>query len=617
MARTRTKDVPPASNSFVASAAKKGLRSLKNLSRSSRADGWQAEGWKYYNTIGEYRYACDWVGNQLSKALIFASQTVDGKVVRVAQGTAFDVINELFGDADGRAEMFRLIGIHMTVAGECHIVGYEDPDPMGDGGDVWHVVGATQLRQVQGSRYTMNGTEIPVDPGQVVTFRIWRPDPIDPETAIAPTRALLSILGEIARLTDHVAAQVDSRLAGAGILLMPSEMTFPTPPSEDGETVRVANNAEDLMVLITEAMGASIDDRSDPSALVPIVITAPAEVIDKIQHLTFWSELDAHAIELRNEAIRRLALGMDMPPEVLQGAADANHWSAWQADESAIKAHTEPLLKLITTTITRQYLRPVLYGEDMAVEELRTYGIVSDTSEMRLRPNRSKEALELYNLGALSKEALIRETGFDDDDAMDDKEYAQWLLGKVAGGSATPEMVLAALQSLGAKLDVPEPAAPVADTPQTPLPPSLKDHPENNIPDQKRSADRKQARDEGRVPSADIARKASLIASAEQVVVRALERAGNKLKNKMQVKPTCDAVDIYKFVAAEDTAFLLDDAWAHVPAIAERAELSPVWLENHLIAYTSRLLNSQEAHTYEGFSHYMETNLMFVGKVPA
>ena len=49
---------------------------------------------------------------------------------------------------------------------------------------------------------------------------------------------------------------------------------------------------------------------------------------------------------------------MDMPPEVLQGAGDANHWSAWQADESAIKAHTEPLLKLITTTISRQYLGP-------------------------------------------------------------------------------------------------------------------------------------------------------------------------------------------------------------------------------------------------------------------
>lgn len=605
MARTRTKDVPLTSNSFVASAAKKGLRSLKNLSRSSRADGWQAEGWKYYNTIGEYRYACDWVGNQLSKALIFASQTVSGKASRVAEGTAFEVIDQLFGDADGRAEMFRLVGIHMTVAGECHIVGYEDPDPMGDGGDIWHVVGATQLRQAPGARYTMNGIEIPVDPDQVVTFRIWRPDPIDPETAIAPTRALLSILGEIARLTDHVAAQVDSRLAGAGILLMPSEMTFPTPPSEDGESVRVANNAEDLMVLITEAMGASIDDRSDPSALVPIVITAPAEVIDKIQHLTFWSDLDEHAIELRNEAIRRLALGMDMPPEVLQGAADANHWSAWQADESAIKAHTEPLLKLITTTITRQYLRPVLYNDGMKLEEVRSYGIISDTSEMRLRPNRSKEALELHGLGILSDEALVRETGFEPEDMMNDQQRAVWITRKIASGSATPELIEGALQKLGVDIVVVKPPEAVTDTTQTPPPPSLKDHPVQDIPDQKRSADRKQARNEGRVPSSDIERKAGLIAASEQIVVRALERAGNKLKNKMQVKPTCAAADIYKFVESDDTAFLLDDAWAHVAVIAERGDIPADWLVEHLDLYTANLLTTQGAHSYDRFSRYL------------
>ena len=53
--------------------------------------------------------------------------------------------------------------------------------------------------------------------------------------------------------------------------------------------------------------------------------------------MTFWTQLDEHAIELRSEAIRRLGLGMDMPPEVLQGSADSNHWAAWQADEAAIK----------------------------------------------------------------------------------------------------------------------------------------------------------------------------------------------------------------------------------------------------------------------------------------
>ena len=236
------------------------------------------------------------------------------------------------------------------------------------------------------------------------------------------------MLSEIARLTDHVAAQVDSRLAGAGILLMPSEMTFPTPPEVEGETPRTANTAEDLMTLIQEVMATSIEDRGDASALVPIVITAPEAAIASVKHLTFWTELDAQAIELRKEAIRRLALGMDIPPDTLLGFDRGNHWASWQADESAIKTHAEPLLKLVSHAITVGYLRPMLMEEEgLSAEEAAQFTLIADTSEMRLRPNRSKEALELYDRGELSGAALIRETGFDPADMMKDDERVTWL----------------------------------------------------------------------------------------------------------------------------------------------------------------------------------------------
>jgi hypothetical protein len=40
---------------------------------------------------------------------------------------------------------------------------------------------------------------------------------------------------------------------------------------------------------------------------------------------------------LRREAVERLAIGLDMPPEVLLGLGDSNHWSAWQVDEQTWK----------------------------------------------------------------------------------------------------------------------------------------------------------------------------------------------------------------------------------------------------------------------------------------
>lgn len=622
MARMKPKEKSPVSTSLVASAAR--IRGGFNMGtlRSSSSDHWHMEVWEHYREVGEFRYACDWIGAQLSKALIFATkETVDG-VQQITEGSALEYISDLFGNADGRAEMFRLIGIHMSVTGECYIVGYPDPDPFGDGGDKWEVAASTKCVRpaTDADSWKVNDVTLSeVANDDVMTIRIWRPDPLEPQLSISPARAIRSTLRELRKLSQHVSAQVDSRLAGAGILLMPSGMGLPTPVTEDGESpaVQKANSADELMHILMQAMAKSIQNRNDASALVPIVVTASAEDIAAVKHLTFWSDLDAHAIELRKEAIGRLALGMDMPPEVLQGAADANHWSAWQADESAIKSHTEPLLKIITTALGTHYLRPLLSDDPAyAGERLASYSIGADTSEMRLRPNRSKEALELYNLGELSGVALRRETGFDENDAMGSEELARWLTQKVAAGSTTPEMVEAALKELGVVLTVVhDTQAPetIRETIQGPAPtearpaPSLKDHPENSIPDQTKSNDRKQARDEGRVPSADIARKASLLAASEQLVFRALERAGNRLKQKMGgLKVNCSAAELYMF-ASGDPEFLLDDAWGGVPLIAKRAGLIPEVLAADLAEYTTGLLETRQPHTYEALEAFITT----------
>lgn len=624
MPRTTAPAPGPAPASLVASAARvRGGTSLGTERRNTSADAWHLEAWDHYRNIGEFRYACDWVGGMLSKALIHGTvETADG-VQKITDGTIPEYLMSLFGNADGRAEMFRLIGVHMSVTGECWIVGYPDPDEFGDGGDKWEVAASTKcVRPVSPSDpWKVNDVLLTgVAPDDVVAIRIWRPDPLDPQFSISPTRSILHILRELRKLGQYVGAQLDSRLAGAGILLMPDTMQLPPAPTPDGQDapVRMANNAEELMGILMEAMKASIKNRDDASSMVPIVVTASAESIAAVKHMTFWSELDQHAIELRKEAIGRLALGMDVPPEVLKGSSDSNHWSAWQADESAIKAHAEPLLKIITTAIGSHYLRPLLKDDaEFAGQRLAAYSVAADTSEMRMRPNRSKEALELYNLGEVSGETLRRETGFDETDAMSKQELASWLTRKVAAGVTTPELVEAALRDLGVHLAVihdtqaPETIRETirVDSPgtQAPQPPSLQDHPVQGPPDQKTSADRKQARAEGRVPSADIARKASLLAASEQLVFRALERAGNKLKQKMGgLKVNCPAAELYMF-AAGDPVFLLDDAWGGVPLIAHRAGLVPETLAADLEEYTTGLLVSHQPHTYEALEAFLTT----------
>lgn len=592
----------PVPTSLVASAARMSTKGMKNFSRSGQDTAWQNQIWDFYHTIGEFRFACDWVGATLSKAIMFAKLNTKDGPEKITEGAAADAIDELFRDEEDRAEMLRLIGIHFTAAGECYLVAYDSDDPYNPG-VIWQIVASTQFRYNAGKYYISNEEIETEDHDNVLAIRLWRPDPVDHRRALSPSRAVMSILGEIARLTDHVAAQVDSRLAGAGILLMPSEMTFPTPPplvDDDGSEIvnpnRQVNDAESLMDVLQETMAASIEDRSDPSALVPIVITAPGDVIDKVTHMTFWSELDEHAIELRNEAIRRLALGMDMPPEVLQGNADSNHWSAWQADEAAIKSHTEPLLKIITTSLSVGYLRPRLMDE--GVDNAEHYAIGVDTSEMRLRPNRSKEALELYNLGELSGEALLRETGFDESDKMDDDERSQWFLRKVAAGSTTPELVEGALRALGVPLGKIVQGEIDDEVHEGRPAPSLKGHPVRDIPDQAISERRKELRD---APE-------GLIAAGDQLVVRALERTGNRLKNKFQLDSSASAVDLYRLAPSEAVKVddLLTDAWSHAPRTAGIYGVDVEKFTSMLDSYTRAIVKTQAEHTYEGFRGVVE-----------
>jgi hypothetical protein len=608
------KALAPAPNSLVASAARIRGGSAFARPRKQEHSAWHDEAWTMYDLIGEFRYGCDWIGGMLSKALIYATvETTDG-VEAIEEGNILEYISEFFGNADGRAEMFRLVGIHMSVTGECYLVGYPDPDPMGDGGDKWEVAASTKCirpsTDLPNDWWKVNDVTLEnVPQDQVTAIRIWRPHPLNPQLSISPALAALTTLRQLHKLSLYVSAQMDSRLASAGILLMPDTMTFPPPPTADGKEppVKSANNAQDLMNLIMESMTAQLMNPGTAESQTPIVITASTEAIAAIKHLTFWSELDEHAMELRKEAIGRLALSMDVPPEVLQGAADSNHWSAWQADESAIKAHAEPLLKIITTAIGKEYLRPLISQDpDYSGDRLSAYSVAADTSEMRLRPNRSKEALELHALGVLSDEALIRECGFDPTDMPDEAQFAKWLTRKLAQGSTTPEMVEAAVRDLGVNLKVIHPAGESPVGQEGRPAPSIADHPTQDIPDPKRSADRKEARQEGRVPSSDVERKASLLAASEQLVFRALERAGNRLKNKLGgLKVNCAAADLYQYVAVDDVAYALTDAWAGVPLVAARAGIHPNVLEADLDEYTADLLTHQQPHTYEALEAFL------------
>jgi hypothetical protein len=533
---------------------------------------WQAECYRHYGICGEARFAAKFFGHSVSRATLFAATMVAGTTVATPAGTAADALDALFNGRDGQTQMLDSIGTHLTIAGECYLVGRQVENV-----DTWEIISCLEM-QVAGENWQINyGNGLPVVQltEADVVIRIWLPSPAHRIEADSPFRALLPILSEIEWLTRHVFAQITSRLAGSGILIMPQGMSFPPPPEqvtpEGAAPAKPANDADAFMATLADAMMAPIEDPSSPSAIVPIVVTAPDDTIDKPRLLTFWSELDAASMGLRNEAIRRFALGMDLPPEQVLGMSgtsggatgSVSHWGAWQVEESTIKLHIEPMLDVIVNGLTVGYLRPLT--DDLSL-------VAYDSSALRLRPDRSKEAFELYDRGLISSSALLRENGFDADDVPAAEEFVRWLTIKVASGSATPEQVQAALGALG--VDLGPIALPEAVPRETRPDPSIAEHPTRpRTPDEN-----------------------ALVAASEALVFRALERAGNRMRQSVSKPPGVPAYETHVYVKANGTAEkMLEDAWSCAPqvldGIADCAVVVPV-----LTSYCVSLMKEQSPH---------------------
>lgn len=553
-----------------------------NQRQTSRA--WQEDLWTMYDIVPEFRLACDWVGNSISSAILGVSKAKKP----TTDSIALDVLASLHGGPEGQSEMWRMLGVNFTVAGEAWLVGRTGDD----GQDVWKVHPAVDIQGDSfGTVITVDGE--PLKDGELA-IRMWKAHARRPEESHSPSRAVLPTLNQIVKLSMVIDAQADSRLTSAGILWVPSEMEMPGAPvidvTVDGQTesVEVVDGAQGLFNTMVRVAQVALDKRDSAAAQVPVVIAAPGEFLEKIQHTSFWSGFDEHVKSLREEAIGRIGTGMDMPPEVLTGTGDVNHWGSWQIEEAAIKSYTEPLLNIIVDSMTTGYLHPFLKSQGVADWE--AYRFTVDTSSMRLRPNRSKEAVELWDRGMLSTRTALIENGFDpENDIMSKDERQVWMLMKIASGSATPNQVAAAAQQLG--VAIPAELEPQQETREARPMRSLDQHPTRTAPDPEDSESQ-----EALAASAAVIPMDGLVYALDQMVFRALERAGNRLKGKVGRALPVPSYQLYMSVSSissAEAAELLTDAWTCLDRF-DYPGVDVVKVEEILETYTTMLLRRQE-----------------------
>lgn len=608
MARPKMPTKPP---TLTASAQiyHNNARRSPHTDRNEIAKDWQREAYRHTNICGEARYSATLFAAIAGRAEIGISegQSLGRKPVWVNSGPEVDLLTEIAPTVRDRSKLIRDFMLHFIIAGECYLVARDrtDVDPMGSG-DVWEVVAVTELRKV-GQKWQVrheNNNYVDLTDDDVIV-RLWNPDPENRQEAWSPFRSMLPTLREIEWLTQHIFAQVKSRLMGAGVWFLPDNLTFPKPPPEavngGAEALAMMNEAEQFMVSLATSSMAEMN--ADDVAFPTVVMADPAalERIDPSKLIKFWSEIDDKAMVLRSDAVRRFALGMDLPPEQVLGssglavtgaggsAGSVNHWGVWANEEQTISAHVEPALDIFVGSLTHAVLRSAIENSAKV--------IAYDTASLRLRQDRSKEAMEWYDRGILKAEVALRENGFDpQNDRMNEAEFRQWLLTRVAGGSATPEQVNESLRLLGVILnvDLGKGSEPAPGQPGRNRPPSLEDHPYEGPP--------RVDHEHNDAPFA------SLVAASEVLVLRALEKAGNRLLNDGKRGKDRDRTTpphLAHLTASVETTpefdfSLLPTALGHLPA-ARQARIRLA-----LNRYCADLYGEQQAHTRQALAFALE-----------
>lgn len=396
---------------------------------------WQKEAWDYYDIVGELHYAASFVGNCLSRVRLTVGLPDEDGVV----GSAFDedgtpkhpdaaealaLLRELRSDTAGESQILRAMGLNTFVAGECFLLGAEE-QVEGEGlRRSWEVLSIDELREKRDKG--PNGTpryeriEAPNEkakevPAESQVLRIWQPHPRYSYLADSAVRAVRDVLDEIVLLTREVRGQALSRLAAAGVFLVPSEVEY----EDDDSASDDSDEGDPLTRDLIRTLATAVSDVGSAAAVVPFILRVPYDFCDRIRHIEFTRPRDIEAAEKRKETVQRFAQGVDLPVEIVTGHAQTTFSNAWQIDESTYKAHLEPKLQTLLDALTVCYLRPLLPGTPLVVS--------GDVSELVSHPDRSAAATQAYDRIELAGSAYRDALGFSDEDAPDDAEVAERL----------------------------------------------------------------------------------------------------------------------------------------------------------------------------------------------
>lgn len=402
---------------------------------------WQRRVLGYYDMLPECRNPAQFVSTAVSKMRFYpAVLDDDGQPQEIQPGDpGADLLIPLVNALDSAAEAWARL---TWLVGEGRLCQSRPPDSAKTLPVVWEFLSADEIKLTDRNRRIIRspygqGTKIEYqnitddqagaepEPGQMRTWRFWIPHPNASELADSPVRPITDLYEQLWWLTMSERADLQSRIADNGILVIPSEIgaMHQKPAGVEADTTPEDTEDGGFLEELGESMLEAISDPGTAAAAVPPALEGPYAYLDRVFMLhTHEGSQSLVFVSAREAAlIKRIADGLPLPAEAMLGLSGVNHWTAWKVEDEKWQ-QVEPWVTLYCRDATNVVLRPFLAANQLPENIIVAYdpsGLVSD-------PDRGSTALALNKQGLLGNVATLNANGWGEDDMMEGEELDWW-----------------------------------------------------------------------------------------------------------------------------------------------------------------------------------------------
>ena len=369
-----------------------------DLGSGVRVQGWQTRAWALWDTVGELQEPTSNIARLVSRRVNFRRV---GPTEISTEDTEKALQSSL--GAMPLQQFVNLVSLNYQVTGEVWIFRTE----LG-----WEVVSVSDPKLKD---------RIDAAKAAGLDFkRFWNPHPADPSLAVSSFKGALEPAGDLVTLSALSRAQSRSRIAQAGILMVPIEQQF-----EGGDPFGQG---------LEQAMTAAIRDVNSPAALAPIKVAMNGDRIEQVKHLTFDRPFDDKVPEKVTQATHRIALALDIPADMLEGYKQLSHWTSWAVQEDTYKGTIAPLAEVSAEIL--EWVHQVVTGAVITLE--------LDPTDLLARRASVDDAISGAKIGAVGLAYVRSVLGAGETDAPTpaDLEVLNDLIGRVNGdnrsGSGQP-----------------------------------------------------------------------------------------------------------------------------------------------------------------------------------